>query len=153
MHTPFLTEIVTRRISFIPNMVGYCYYDFFSTHELLYLKASILRWFGAENPYHEYIPGLIGRYYWGRPMGANTGMFGEAFSQFGWFSCIIYPFLYIYAFRFFDACAKNIDERIVLTAVVLLSISFIDGAFWGVMLTEGFILICIVFCYMPRLNT
>lgn len=150
--TPFMTEFITRRISFIPNMLGYFYYDFFETHEFLYWRTSILRFLGFDNPYQMYIPRLIGEVYFGRKMGCNTGMFGEAFAHFGWFSVIIYPFLYITAFRFFDACTKGIDERITLTAVALLSISFIDGAFWGCMLTEGFILLCVCFYYMPRLN-
>lgn len=150
LKTPLLTEFITRRISFIPNMLGFYYYDFFSQNELLYWRASILRFFGFENPYHEYIPWLIGENYFGRRMGCNTGMFGEAFSQFGWFASILYSFLYVIVFRFFDACTKGIDERITLTAVALLSISFIDGAFWGCMLTEGFMLLCVCFCYMPR---
>ena len=152
IHTSLMTEVITRRISFVPNMLGYFYYDFFSTHELLYWRSSVLRFLGFENPYHMYIPRLIGEIYYGRVIGCNTGMFGEAFAHFGWFSIVLYPLLYIISFRFFDACTKGIDERITLTAVALLSISFIDVAFWGVMLTEGFILLCICCYYMPRLN-
>lgn len=150
LETTTLTEVITRRVSFIPNKLGYFYYDFFSQHELLYWRGSIFRWFGFDNPYHRYIPWLIGESYFDRRMGCNTGMFGEAFSQFGWHSSYIYALLYVYAFRFMDACAKGVNEKILLVTVALLSISFIDGAFWEVMLTEGFLATAIMLLFMPK---
>lgn len=136
----------TRRISFIPNKISYFYYEFFEKNELLYLRESFMRWFGLSNPYKERIPAVIGNYAFGVKMGANTGLFGEAFSQFGFFSALIYPFLYIFAFRLLEACVKvqNVfDYKVAFTAVILYTISFIDGAYFSILLTQGFLLFCL----------
>lgn len=146
----FIAIFLVRRIVFFTNLLGSQYYDFFSQHEFLYWRNSILRWLGFENPYPMEIPLLIGHTYYDRRMWANTGMFGEGFTHFGWLSVIIYPVLYIIAFRFFDACSRNLDTRIIIAAVILFVLTFIDGAFWGVMLTEGFMFTCLFLYFTPR---
>ena len=149
----FIITFLTRRLSYVPNKISYYYYEFFCRNELLYLRESFLRWFGFENPYNKRIPALIGDYAFGRTMGANTGMFGEAYSQFGWLSTFIYPLFYILAFRLLEASytiRNKVDYKMIFTTVILFTISFIDGSFFSILLTQGFLLTCLLLYFMSN---
>lgn len=144
-----------RRLSYIPNQIGYYYYDFFSHNEFLYFRDSFLRLFGMKSPYDEAIPHVIANYAFNRPyMGANTGLFAEGFSQIGWVSVFVYPLLYIAAFRFYEYCIgaikSGLSYKIAFTGVVLYSITFVDGAYFSILLTQGFILSCLSLKYLSR---
>lgn len=43
----YITIYIQNRVLFIPNLLSFQYYDFFSMHELLYLRNSILIIFGV----------------------------------------------------------------------------------------------------------
>jgi hypothetical protein len=143
------------RTFFMPSMISSNFFDFFSTHEHVYLRDSILRWIGFHNPYGMPIPNLISGVYSGNYSTlANNGMCGDAFYQFGWTGLVIYPFLITLAIRLFEACSRYLDIRIVITACILFSQAFINSPFFIVMLTNGFIFTSIFLYFMPRsINT
>lgn len=143
-----------RRTCFIPNQIAYYYFNFAQTHDYLYFSESFLRHV-YEYPYNMTMPHIIGGYAFNKPsMGANTGLMAEGFSQIGWMSLIIYPTLYVIVFRIFEYCSYNMDTNIAIiiniSAVILYSMTFIDGAFFSVLLTQGFIGICIVLFILSR---
>lgn len=147
----FLSMFFFNRVCLLPALLGSEYYNFFSNAELLYWRESILRWLGAISPYDEPTPKIIGYLYSGRvDVYANTGLCGDAYSQFGWFSLLIFPLLIILMLKLFDACSRGLDIRIVFVSCVAFALGFTNGSFWGLMLTNGFIVTCLFLYLMPR---
>jgi hypothetical protein len=147
----YTSSFVQYRTFFMPNMISAHFFDFFSSHEFVYLRDSFLRWFGFKNPYDMPIPLLISGVYSGNyQIWANNGLCGDAFYQFGWLSLLIYPVLITFVIRVFEACTKNLDIRIVFTSCILFSQAFINNSFFIVMLTNGFMFTCFFLYLMPR---
>lgn len=138
---PLLTIFTLRRTSFVSNQIGFYFFSFTQESDYLYYSGSFLRGF-LTYPYQDSFPHVIGNYAFGFPdMGANTGLFAEGFSQIGWLSLPVYAFLYIVSFRFYSACCKAFEgtnlSHIPLLGVLLYASTFIDGAFFSVLLTQG----------------
>lgn len=146
----FMVKYIHRRVFFTPPILAEKYFSFFSNNELDYLRQSVLRWFGADSPYSVPIPRLIGYHYFNNiENNANTGMIGDAFSNFGWLG-LLYPILIIIALRIFDKASENLNSRIIALMWILIFYKFINGTFFSILLTGGFILTCIVLVLCPR---
>lgn len=147
-----IVNYIIRRVMFMPTMIGYYYYDFFSRNELDYLRQSILRWFGATSPYSKIsIQRLIGLLYFGSiETNANTGLVGDAYANFGWLGLFFYPIMIIIALRVLDYCTKQVDYRINMVLCVLIFYTFINGSFFTILLNNGFILTCITMFLCPQ---
>lgn len=151
---PLFTSFIQRRISFIPNQIGYYYFDFFQNKDYLYYSESFMRWF-LDYPFPYDMPHIIGIYAFNKPeMGANTGLFAEGFSQIGWFSLPIYAFLYIILFRLYSFCTNSFEKKgliyIPLLGVILYSFTFFDGSFFSVLATQGLILTIFTLYYLSK---
>lgn len=130
---PIFTAYSIRRISFIPNQIGYYFFSFSQTKGYLYFSESFLRGF-LDYPYSKAFPHVIGNYAFGLPdMGANTGLFAEGFSQVGWLALPIYSTLYILTFRLYSACANGFKNTclsyVPLLGVLLYTSTITDGSF------------------------
>src|SRR5690606_30047384 len=119
-----ITDIWTRRSLFVPSRISYTMYEFFETpgREYLYLRGSIFRFLGFEDPYaaQEGFQRVIGAMYGSEDTNANTGLLGNDYAQFGWWSLLIYPFLRIYLLKMYDYCAIGIDNRIVVVLSIFI---------------------------------
>lgn len=150
----YIAAYIQRRNFFIPNLLSYQYYDFFSNNELLFLRESILGRFGFESPYDSSIKRLIGYIYYGSiENNANNGMCGDAYSNFGWMGLALYPLIIIISLKLLDACSKNIDPRVLLSVCTLYAITFTNASFFQLLLTNGFLFICVFLYYYPRFET
>lgn len=141
-----LCIVVQRRLMYMPPLLSSEFFDFFSSHELLYLRDSILRYFGFSSPYRMEIPRLIGyEFYDSYDMNANTGIIGDDFAQFGWIALMIYPYFRVKLYQLYDYSSKGIDSRVVLFLGVSFSISFISGSLFSILLTGSFLAVCLLF--------
>ena len=154
---PLLTIFTLRRTSFIPNQIGFYFFSFAQENDYLYYSESFLR--GLLNyPYQYAFPHIIGGYAFGLPdMGANTGLFAEGFSQIGWLSLPVYAILYVFIFRIYGACTRGFKNsglfHAPLLGVVLYSMTFLDGAYFSVLLTQGFLLSLVVFYFLSNIDS
>ncbi|MFI8577867.1 hypothetical protein ACIGEL_19430 [Rossellomorea aquimaris] len=141
---------IIRRVFFVPNLLNYYYYDFFSIHTPDYLKQSFLRHIGFESPYIP-IDNLIATIYFGKPdMGANNGLFSDAYANFGIFGLLIMPLLVVLSFKFFDACSEGLDTKIFIVSGITLAFIFISSFFFTVLFTHGFLALCLILYLLPR---
>lgn len=141
---PLLSIYTIRRMSFVPNQIGFYYFDFFKNTDYLYYSESFLSAF-LDYPYRMSFPHVIGSYAFDLPsMGANTGLFPEGYSQIGWLSIPIYSILYLIAFMVYANCSLGFNWtkyfQAPILGVLLYALSFQDGSFFSVLLTQGFIL-------------
>ncbi len=148
----YMVIYIIRRSMFVPNLISYQYYDFFSNHELLLLKNSILRRFGFVSPYNMDIADMIGLLYHGYVTHANNGMCGDAFANFGWGGLLFFPLLLVVSFKLAEACAKNLNAKIILIFSVYYALSFVNGAFFSNLLTNGFIFASLFMYLLSSIN-
>lgn len=148
--TTFIIDIFIRRVMYLPQLLNYFYYDFFSQNEFDYFKQSILGKFGFNSDYQIRIPNIIGENYYGSS--ANNGLFSDAFYNLGILGILIMPILLIIAFRILDAASHSLDSRIIMGSVITSSLNFLSSSYFTVLLSHGFIAVCIVLYYLPRVK-
>ena len=140
-----LVKYIIRRVFMIPAHIGYEYYEFFSIHEYDYLRSSTLRFLHLNTPYLPSISRVIGSVYANDiNANANTGLFGDAFANFGIIGCFLYPLLIIIAVKVLESCISKMDTRIKAITCITVAYMFLNGAFFKIMLTNGYIIICIL---------
>lgn len=148
-----LTTLFIRRMIFVPAYLGGAYYDFFQDNEFDYLRSSFLRHFGFLTPYTQAIPETIGNYIGHIGEHSNTGLCGDAYSNFGWYSLLFYPLLDAIVIVFVNKCMSNIDCRITLVASFLLTYTMVSGSFFSILLNNGVFFICIMLAmYTNKMN-
>ena len=145
-----VVAFLQRRNMFTTNLLSSWYYEFFSNNSPDYLQQSFLRNFGFESNYEMPIPFLISLMFTGRVGGANNGMVGDAFANFGWFSLLLYPLLIILALRFYDYCVHGINNNILFAVGIIFTINFVNSSFFTILLTHGFVFITIALYFLPR---
>lgn len=147
----FISIVVHRRVLFMPSLLSYEYFDYFTNNECVYLRDSFMRYLGFKSPYSLEIPRLIGLEFYGeQEMNCNTGIVGDDFAQFGWFALLIFPWLRIKLLDFYDKICYNINPKIVIYVSFVYALVFISGTFFSSLLTGGFIGICILIGFMKK---
>lgn len=141
-----LTSIVIhRRVLFMPGLLSFEYYEFFSSNECVYLRDSFMRYFGMQSPYDLEVPRLIGSVYYGNgEANCNTGIVGDDFAQLGWLSLFIFPFLRIKLMKLYDFVSNKTNESIMVFISFIYSLVFISGTMFSSLLTGGFFGICLL---------
>ncbi|WP_318506981.1 O-antigen polymerase [Bacillus sp. T3] len=148
--TYFIVAFFIRRVMFVPNLLHYYYYDFFSRNTPDYFRQSFLRHFGFETPYTP-IDNLIGAVYFNKPdMGANNGLFSDAFANFGFIGLVLMPLIIVVTLKIFDGCTEGLNLKILIVSGITISIIFISSFYFTVLLTHGFIALCIMLYLLPR---
>ncbi|WP_404469079.1 O-antigen polymerase [Sutcliffiella horikoshii] len=145
-----IISFLVRRVFFVPNLLNYYYYDFFSMNTPDYFRQSFLRHFGLDSPYIP-IDNLIAAIYFNRPdMGANNGLLSDAVSNFGALGILIMPLIIVITFKIFDACTEGLDIKIYIISGITLTFIFISSFFFTILLTHGFIALCLILYLLPR---
>lgn len=136
------------RLLFIPAEAHFYYFDFFQTNELLYLRQSILRFFGTS-PYEKEVSVLIGsdpKYTLiGTYINLNNGLFSDAYSNFGVFGALLYPIFIILTIYFVEKNFKRFDVDIRYSIYIGMAMFFISAPFFTSLLTGG-VIVLILFC-------
>lgn len=148
---PFIANFIQRRTMLTPVMISYNYIDYFSHHDPDYLSQSVLGRLGIQSEYDTDIQNLISGVYYDNYDGvASNGIAGDAFGNFGWFSLLFYPLMFIFTLRIVNACSKGIDQNILLVLSVIYAVYFTNGSFFSTLLTNGLILISLFLYIFPR---
>lgn len=151
-HSSFLYNYFIRRLFFIPSLLNNYYFDFFSHNQVDYFKQSILGKIGFHSIYNTPIQKIIGAVYFNAPtMLANNGLFSDAYMNLGIIGMFVLPFMISLALKFLDYSAKHINPYYLITVLVSVSYIFISSSFFTVLLTHGYLLLCLVLIFIiPR---
>ena len=149
----FVCKHFIRRMLFIPPNMSILHYDFFSSNEFDYLRSSVLRRFGFHSPYASYgsIPRLIGAKYFSSlslAMNANTGLCGDAFANFGYWSILFAPLVIVLTFKILERCSKNTDRRVQVMVAVSVAYAFTNGSFFTLLLTNGILFLMVILIFL-----
>jgi hypothetical protein len=147
INTFFIVGFIVRRVEFVPQMLNYKYYEYFLTHENDYMRTSFFRHFGIVSPYTANgIDHTIGAYLGKPDMGANNGLFSDAYANFGALGSFIFPFLLILWLKIMDVYATKIDEKLLFMPIVVTMYPLISTSLTTCLLTHG--LMALVVCMM-----
>lgn len=154
-NSTLISDIFIRRTLFVPSKISCNMFEFFEKpgREFLYLRGSLLRFIGFDDPYaaKNGFQRMIGYLYGGTiDTNANTGLVGNDYAQFGWFSLLIFPFLRIYLLGLYDYCSNGVDKRIIIVLSIFIAFIYISGAFFSVLLTNGVLLVYYLLYCFPR---
>lgn len=154
LKTDFINLFITRRLFFLTNLLNEYYVDFFSSNTPDYFRQGFLRHFGISSPYTQIysdIRYMIGDLYFNRAeMGANSGMISDAFSNFGFVGVIFMPFVIAISLRIFDNCVYGLEKKLYIASCLLVAYYLISSFYFTILLTHGFIALCIIFYFLPR---
>ena len=146
----FIINFIIRRVFFLPNLLHFYYYDFFTKNTPDYFRQSFLRYFNFRSPY-PIIDNMIGDIYFNKPeMGANNGLISDAFTNFGLIGIIIMPLFVILVLKILDACSEGLNNRIIIASAIIITFIFISSFFFTILLTHGLIALCIILYLLPR---
>ena len=141
--------LIVERVVFLPAKIKVAYFDYFSTHELLWFKESTIAHFlGFESPYSTAVPYIIGDVYFGRPnMWTNTGFMADAYSNAGYFGIVLMCLVVFIVLVITRKHLRNVPPSLSrgLQAVFLLFfISLNDGGAISVIFSGGMIFMIIL---------
>lgn len=140
--TNVISAIVVYRIFILPSHLSQNYYDFFSKNGFDYFRQSIMRYIGFKSKYEIPVGFIIGANYdyYDPNVNSNNGLFGDAFMNFGFLGVIIMPILFYFAFKIYNYMVGECDEKFIIIFLIPLISAFINGPFFTVMLTNGFLI-------------
>lgn len=151
LKTNYIVLFFIRRALFLPNLLNFYYYDFFVDKEKVYFTQGIIGRLGIKSNYDMNIPNLIGKIYFNaETMVANNGLFSDAFYNLGYIGIVIMPFFIVFSLRILKMCSEGIQLNIILASAITISYIFLSSSFFTVMLTHGFIIICLVLYIIPK---
>ena len=115
----WMATLTLRRVIFVPALLNFYYYDFFSRHSFVYWAQSKITLRMVSYKYSLDVPHLIGLHYFGSStIGANTGWLGSGYANAGIMGMVIYAALIGSIFSLLDAIAKFHDKRVIVAIFV-----------------------------------
>jgi len=145
-----ISDVIIRRVFFVPAQLYYYYYDFFSSSpHTFYSQSMPFKWF-LNYPYELPIPRLIGGYYlssW--DTSANGNMWADAYASLGIVGMLFVSILLWLSAQAIEYASekKNVFLVYSLMAVPLWSIA--NSAFSTVLLTHGLLLSLVLMFFLP----
>lgn len=145
-----LLGMIDRSI-ILPGEINYYYLDFFSNHELLYLRESIFKII-SPSPYSPIssiqisMANMSNAYY----HNATNGLIGDIFGNFGIVGIIFYPSMIFYALMILNNSIKNYDISIKCAILFTLMWLLINTSFFTWIMTGGYLLYIIILTFNKR---
>ncbi len=147
----YIADTFFRRLCLLPVQIGSQYAEFFGENPLNLFRDGILGKFSFDGIYTATIPRIIGEFRNYFNQNANNGLLGDMYANLppalGMF---IMPLIITIEFRILDMFSGNVDKKIVFPFCVFYAISFIDSSWSTVLLTGGFLLLCLLLYIFPK---
>ena len=145
----YILSLIIRRMFFDPNLISFYYYDYSKIQEPYYYQ-NLLRFFGVGFNNFRF-DRLIGEIYFNAPsMGANTGLFGDAYRNLGWAGVFIMPILIALILFILDGVSKGLKIKIYLISAIQFGLALISSSLPTVFLTHGFLVNFLIIWLIPR---
>jgi oligosaccharide repeat unit polymerase len=147
----WVSSLFARRTLLVPAQLSFFYYDFFSKNGYTFLSHHrVFRAF-SNYPYSLNPPNLIGEIYFNRPqMGANNGIYADAFMNFGFIGLIFWGIFLAIILRLVDSFTKEKDIRIMISVIAMPVMSLTNSALLTCLLTHGLLLALMLLNLLPK---
>lgn len=144
-----LTANISRRVFFVPQLLNYYYYDFFSNNEYDYFRQGPLRFFGISSEYDKDIALIIGETYMDEPSNACNGLFSEAYANMGILGVIILPIFLLLILFIIENIVNGIERNVVIFVAFTCAYIFGSGNISTGLLSNG-IIVSILVCELLK---
>lgn len=149
--TFYLTSLVFRRMMYIPVHLSEQSYIFYQDHPVNLFRDGIMGKFSFDNLYSVGIPRLLGEAMGNPQTNANNGMLGDMVTHLPIFlGLLLMPLILVICFRLLDMAANQTDGKILLPFCVWFANGFINGPWSTVLLSNGFLITCLLLYIFPR---
>lgn len=147
----YLADTFFRRLCLIPVQIGSQYAEFFAENPLNLFRDGILGKFSFDGIYTTTIPRIIGEFRNLFSQNANNGLLGDMYANLPpVLGVFIMPLIITIEFRLLDMFSGNVDQKIVFPFCIFYAISFIDSSWSTVLLSGGFLLLCLLLYIFPK---
>lgn len=145
-----IVTLLFRRQGVLLAKLSEDYYRFFLDHPTDIFRNSILGKLGFNSIYNVEISKVIGNNYETQIVNCNNGLLADVFSGIGIVSIVVMPIVLVICFRLLDFVAYGIDRRLIIGLSIYYAMIFMNTTWSTVLLTHGFIIMCIVLIFFPR---
>lgn len=141
--------LIGNRVFFMPALIKYCYFDYFSRHELVrFSQNTISKFFGITSNYTKPVPNLIGATYFGKPnQWTSTGFMSDAYANggiWGVFLIATVLSLVLIVLRFGVKYVSKDLQLCIQSIFLIFFITLNDGTAISVLFSGGMILTVIL---------
>jgi O-antigen polymerase len=145
------TAVVHFRLFTVPPLTIPQYFDFFQTHPVTHLaQVTGLNWL-LHNPYDADIPYTIGAYFYGGPVGLNSGLWaGDGLTGFGIWGIPLVSVICALIFWLVDSASAEFDPRFVGLALIFCTVFFGNVSLFTTLVTGGLALVMAAMLIAPR---
>jgi len=149
LNTIYISGVLYRRVLFVPALLNYDYFNYFSENVFDYYRGSISLL--GESPYIIGIPYIIGDFN-GSGAAANNGLFSDAYANLGVAGMIIMPIMLIIILKILEIISKGLLPEVTVSVVVMVSITLISSSFFTNLLSHGILLTMVTLLLIPKQN-
>lgn len=136
-----MASMFIRRVFYVPSMLAFDYFEFFSNNQFVYWSNSILSGF-LDYPYEDGVGRVIGEFN-GSGAGANNGFISSGYAHAGILGVMIYSVVLSYFLKVVDSAVNNSDIPVWLAVCMMLvplRSTLISSDLLTTMLTHGLLL-------------
>lgn len=143
----YIIDFFIRRIMYLPALLNFYYYEFFSQHNFQFWKYSFIGRFLDLNTDFELEPSfVIGNYFFGNDKtNAVTGYLGSEYMNGGIFGVLVATIVLIIIFKILDKYSIKFGKEVVLVTLVAPLYTLWNSALLTSLLTGGIIIALILF--------
>ena len=149
----FIANYLFRRQGITLAMLSENYYRFFSQNPIDYFRGSILGKLGFESAYNQTYGLVIGNNFQSQTISCNNGLLADVWMGLGYIGILVMPIIVIICFRIFDSASYGIRHNLIIGFSLYFALMFANSTFSTVLLTHGFIIVCIMLLIFPREKT
>lgn len=146
----YIISFFFRRQGYVLAQLSDEYYRYFRNNPTEIFRGTFLRKLGFGSPYNLSLPYVIGNNYSSQTISCNNGLLADVWSNMGTIGILVMPFILIVCFRFFDMATDGLPSRYVIGLAVYYAVIFSNTAWSTVLLTHGFLIMCMVYFMFPR---
>lgn len=142
--------LVFRRMGLVLAQLSEFYYRFFSYSSTDLFRQGIIGKLGFHSIYSQRIANVIGNNFETQVVNCNNGLMADAWANLGIIGIFVMPVVVAYCLRLLDFASHKVDVRLIIGIVVYYAFSFANSQWSTVLLTHGFILMCLLLLFFPR---
>lgn len=146
----YIISFFFRRMGYLLAQLSDDYYRYFRNNPTDIFRGTFLRKLGFGSPYNLALSYVIGNNYQSQTVSCNNGLLADVWSNLGVIGILVMPFILIVCFRFFDMAVDGLPSRYVIGLAVYYAVMFSNAAWSTVLLTHGFLIMCMVYFIFPR---
>ena len=139
----FISDILIRRILYIPSLLDTYYYNYAIEYGPLYFNPVVNK---TDIAY------VIGGFWRTSRTCANNGLFSDAYINLGIWGVFIYPFVYTIFFKYVESIFRGKDYGITFYAAFIITYNMISSFFTVCLLTHGMFILCLIVMFMPSIT-